>query len=58
MGRMMKSTNLLTHVKDELVSKIEKNSMPPGSPMFRRVRRELEGKTSTKTVNFDLPHED
>ena len=55
---MMKSTNLLTHVKDELVSKIEKNSMPPGSPMFRRVRRELEGKTSTKTVNFDLPHED
>ena len=56
MGRMMK--NLLTHVKDELVPKIEKNSMPPGSPMFRRVRRELEGKTSTKTVNFDLPQKE
>ena len=58
MGRTMKNTNLLTHVKDELVPKLEKNSMPPGSPMFRRVRRELEGKTSTKTVNFNLPQDD
>ena len=57
MGRVIKNTNLLTHVKDELVPSVQKNSLPPGSPIFRRVRREIEGKSSTKTVNFDLPQE-